>query len=83
MTHTLVQIYNPLQWYESVCKVSKYRRGFKVPFAIDLGTWIIAFTSLDGLSTVSVSHVLAPPLAELNMETATVVPETTFDHFNS
>lgn len=36
----------------SICRVSKYKRGFKISFAIDLGNWVLAFTTLDGLTRV-------------------------------
>lgn len=54
MTHTLLQIYSSAEWYGSIVRTSKYKRGFKVPFAIDFGDWIMAFTSLDGITWVGI-----------------------------
>lgn len=47
-----MQIYSSAEWYGSIVRTSKYKRGFKVPFAIDFGDWIMAFTSLDGITWV-------------------------------
>ncbi|KAL7279787.1 hypothetical protein ACG7TL_002584 [Trametes sanguinea] len=49
---TIVQIFAMSEWRDSICKVPRDRRGFKVAIALDLGSYIIAFLSHDLLFQV-------------------------------
>ncbi|KAJ3005087.1 hypothetical protein NUW54_g4499 [Trametes sanguinea] len=52
LLHVSVQIFTMSEWRDSICKVPRDRRGFKVAMALDLGPYIIAFLSHDLLFQV-------------------------------
>lgn len=74
LTHTLVQIYTRGEWYDAICKCDKFvsrvgfvdclilmhwqRRRFSIPLAIELKSYVIAFTSADMLTKVLPRHAM-------------------------
>ncbi|KAF8987634.1 hypothetical protein BDZ89DRAFT_1152618 [Hymenopellis radicata] len=51
LTHTVVQIYRACQWTDSICQTAYSVRHFRVGLALDFGTWVIAFLTLDNMFT--------------------------------
>ncbi|KIM81652.1 hypothetical protein PILCRDRAFT_8682 [Piloderma croceum F 1598] len=64
LTHTSVQLYSRSQWENSVCKVDKEMRGFKVGMALEFKDYIIAFPTIDMVFQPTLAHTrkeLPPP----------------------
>ncbi|KAF4586208.1 hypothetical protein EYR38_010482 [Pleurotus pulmonarius] len=47
LTHTIAQVYTLSQWRDSISKIDKDIRGFKVGMALDFGDYVLSFLTID------------------------------------